>query len=122
MSWNSVSAITLVRLASIVAGEKANSYLTTAHCLLQAVLELRLKELAVAVPPLMCCAADMISGNKLCWLVLSLLQSVDFSSDPRPSISKGAQDLVQKMLVRAPQRRLTAHQVLCKSFKSKHSS
>ncbi|KAJ0265006.1 Catalytic protein [Hirschfeldia incana] len=58
-SGNSVSAINLVRLASIVAGEKASSYLTTAQRLL-AVFELRLKELAVAVP-LMCCAADMIS-------------------------------------------------------------
>lgn len=86
-SGNSVSAINLVRLASIVAGDKANSYLTTAQrllvnklnnltqsaihlrffvnvslccCFLQAVFELRLKEMAVAVP-LMCCAADMIS-------------------------------------------------------------
>ncbi|WZZ11892.1 hypothetical protein YC2023_104981 [Brassica napus] len=58
-SGNSVSAINLVRLASIVAGEKANSYLNTAQRLL-AVFELRLKELSVAVP-LMCCAADMIS-------------------------------------------------------------
>jgi uncharacterized protein YyaL (SSP411 family) len=48
-----------VRLASIVAGEKAESYLNTAHRLL-AVFELRLRELAVAVP-LMCCSADMIS-------------------------------------------------------------
>ena len=47
---------------------------------------------------------------------------LDFSSDPWPSISEGAKDLVQKMLVRDPKRRLTAHQVLCKSFKSKHSS
>uniref|UniRef100_A0A1J3FXV8 Spermatogenesis-associated protein 20 n=1 Tax=Noccaea caerulescens TaxID=107243 RepID=A0A1J3FXV8_NOCCA len=58
-SGNSVSAINLVRLASIVAGEKANSYLNTAQRLL-AVFELRLREMAVAVP-LMCCAADMIS-------------------------------------------------------------
>ena len=33
-SGNSVSAINLVRLASIVAGEKANSYLNTAQRLL----------------------------------------------------------------------------------------
>ncbi|CAH2071820.1 unnamed protein product [Thlaspi arvense] len=58
-SGNSVSAINLVRLASIVYGEKAKSYLNTAQRLL-AVFELRLRELAVAVP-LMCCAADMIS-------------------------------------------------------------
>ncbi|WZY83594.1 hypothetical protein YC2023_029978 [Brassica napus] len=38
---------------------------------------------------------------------------LDFSSDPWPSISEGAKDLVQKMLVRDPKRRLTAHQVLC---------
>ncbi|VVB07078.1 unnamed protein product [Arabis nemorensis] len=58
-SGNSVYAINLVRLASIVAGEKADSYLNTAHRLL-AVFELKLREMAVAVP-LMCCAADMIS-------------------------------------------------------------
>ncbi|XP_010493983.1 PREDICTED: calcium-dependent protein kinase 2 isoform X1 [Camelina sativa] len=38
---------------------------------------------------------------------------LDFSSDPWPSISESAKDLVRKMLVRDPKRRLTAHQVLC---------
>ncbi|EFH61975.1 predicted protein, partial [Arabidopsis lyrata subsp. lyrata] len=38
---------------------------------------------------------------------------LDFSSDPWPSISESAKDLVRKMLVRDPTRRLTAHQVLC---------
>ncbi|CAA7033892.1 unnamed protein product [Microthlaspi erraticum] len=38
---------------------------------------------------------------------------LDFSSDPWPSISEGAKDLVRKMLVRDPKKRLTAHQVLC---------
>ncbi|XP_010558242.1 PREDICTED: calcium-dependent protein kinase 1-like isoform X2 [Tarenaya hassleriana] len=38
---------------------------------------------------------------------------VDFTSDPWPSISESAKDLVRKMLVRDPNRRLTAHQVLC---------
>ncbi|XP_073151313.1 calcium-dependent protein kinase 26-like [Henckelia pumila] len=38
---------------------------------------------------------------------------IDFSSDPWPKISDGAKDLVKKMLVRDPKRRLTAHQVLC---------
>ncbi|KFK38456.1 hypothetical protein AALP_AA3G115700 [Arabis alpina] len=38
---------------------------------------------------------------------------LDFSSDPWPSISESAKDLVKKMLVRDPKRRLTAHQVLC---------
>ncbi|KAF7811468.1 calcium-dependent protein kinase 1-like [Senna tora] len=38
---------------------------------------------------------------------------LDFSSDPWPSISESAKDLVRKMLVRDPRRRLTAHQVLC---------
>ncbi|KAI9118762.1 hypothetical protein K1719_010207 [Acacia pycnantha] len=38
---------------------------------------------------------------------------LDFLSDPWPSISESAKDLVRKMLVRDPRRRLTAHQVLC---------
>ncbi|XP_010543629.1 PREDICTED: calcium-dependent protein kinase 1-like [Tarenaya hassleriana] len=38
---------------------------------------------------------------------------LDFTSDPWPSISESAKDLVRKMLVRDPKRRLTAYQVLC---------
>ncbi|XP_047309961.1 calcium-dependent protein kinase 20-like [Impatiens glandulifera] len=38
---------------------------------------------------------------------------LDFVSDPWPSISDGAKDLVRKMLVRDPKKRLTAHEVLC---------
>lgn len=38
---------------------------------------------------------------------------LDFSSDPWPNISPSAKDLVRKMLVRDPKRRLTAHEVLC---------
>uniref|UniRef100_A0A0C9QXS9 non-specific serine/threonine protein kinase n=1 Tax=Wollemia nobilis TaxID=56998 RepID=A0A0C9QXS9_9CONI len=37
---------------------------------------------------------------------------VDFASDPWPSISSAAKDLVKKMLKRDPKERLTAHQVL----------
>ncbi|KAJ7970646.1 putative Calcium-dependent protein kinase [Quillaja saponaria] len=38
---------------------------------------------------------------------------LDFASDPWPSISESAKDLVRQMLVRDPRRRLTAYQVLC---------
>lgn len=38
---------------------------------------------------------------------------LDFISEPWPSISDGAKDLVQRMLVRDPKKRLTAHEVLC---------
>ncbi|KAJ7971348.1 putative Calcium-dependent protein kinase [Quillaja saponaria] len=38
---------------------------------------------------------------------------LDFSSDPWPNISKSAEDLVRKMLVRDPRKRITAHEVLC---------
>lgn len=41
---------------------------------------------------------------------------LDFSSDPWPSISEGAKDLVRKILVRDPRKRPTAHEVLCESF------
>lgn len=43
---------------------------------------------------------------------------LDFTSDPWPSISGSAKDLVRKMLVRDPRRRLTAHEVLCEAFLS----
>ncbi|XP_059668615.1 calcium-dependent protein kinase 20 [Cornus florida] len=38
---------------------------------------------------------------------------LDFISEPWPSISDSAKDLVRKMLVRDPKKRLTAHEVLC---------
>ena len=38
---------------------------------------------------------------------------LDFVSEPWPSISEGAKDLVRKMLIRDPKKRLTAHEVLC---------
>lgn len=41
---------------------------------------------------------------------------LDLSSDPWPKISENAKDLVRKMLVRDPRKRLTAHEVLCKSI------
>ncbi|KAL8517593.1 hypothetical protein ACS0TY_015738 [Phlomoides rotata] len=37
---------------------------------------------------------------------------IDFSSDPWPNISKSAKDLVKRMLVRDPRKRITAHQAL----------
>lgn len=41
--------------------------------------------------------------------------SVDYTSDPWPNISDSAKDLVQKMLVRDPKKRLTVHEALCES-------
>ncbi|CAM8880668.1 hypothetical protein QQ045_019665 [Rhodiola kirilowii] len=38
---------------------------------------------------------------------------LDFVSEPWPSISAGAKDLVKRMLVRDPKKRLSAHEVLC---------
>lgn len=38
---------------------------------------------------------------------------LDFSSEPWPAISESAKDLIRKMLVRNPKKRLKAHQVLC---------
>lgn len=58
-SGNSVSAINLVRLASMTSGSKADQYKKNAEHLL-AVFEGRLKDMAMAVP-LMCCAVDMVS-------------------------------------------------------------
>lgn len=42
-----------------------------------------------------------------------LRASIDFTSDPWPSISPAAKDLVRKMLNSDPKQRLTAKQVLC---------
>ncbi|TVU50254.1 hypothetical protein EJB05_01620, partial [Eragrostis curvula] len=39
--------------------------------------------------------------------------SLDFESDPWPSVSDNAKDLLRRVLVRDPRKRLTAHQVLC---------
>nr|GLL42307.1 calcium-dependent protein kinase 11-like [Ipomoea trifida] len=38
---------------------------------------------------------------------------IDFESEPWPSISDSAKDLIKKMLQRDPRQRITAHQVLC---------
>lgn len=38
---------------------------------------------------------------------------LDFRIDPQPNISKSAKELVNKMLVRDPKKRITAHEVLC---------
>ncbi|TYH32633.1 hypothetical protein ES332_D13G003500v1 [Gossypium tomentosum] len=38
---------------------------------------------------------------------------LDFESDPWPNISESAKDLVRRMLIRDPKKRLTAHAVLC---------
>ncbi|GLU07431.1 hypothetical protein SLE2022_243910 [Rubroshorea leprosula] len=58
-SGNSVAAINLIRLSSMVAGSKSDHYRQNAEHLL-AVFEKRLNDMAMAVP-LMCCAADMLS-------------------------------------------------------------
>lgn len=41
-----------------------------------------------------------------------LKEEVDFDSQPWPSISNSAKDLVQKMLTKDPRRRITSSQVL----------
>jgi len=38
---------------------------------------------------------------------------IDFESDPWPSISDGAKDLIRNMLTRDPKKRFSAHEVLC---------
>lgn len=41
---------------------------------------------------------------------------IDFESEPWPSVSNSAKDLVRKMLTQDPRRRITSAQVLGKSF------
>jgi calcium-dependent protein kinase len=38
---------------------------------------------------------------------------IDFKSDPWPTISEGAKDLIYKMLDRSPKKRISAHEALC---------
>ncbi|CAM6089523.1 unnamed protein product [Calypogeia fissa] len=59
-SGNSVAAINLLRLGSVLTGAKSESYLRTAEHLLS-VFEPRVREVAMAVP-LMCCAFDLFAG------------------------------------------------------------
>jgi calcium-dependent protein kinase len=43
---------------------------------------------------------------------------LDFESEPWPSISDSAKDLVRNMLTRDPKKRFSAHEVLCKYIPS----
>uniref|UniRef100_A0A2P2LKT5 Spermatogenesis-associated protein 20-like TRX domain-containing protein n=1 Tax=Rhizophora mucronata TaxID=61149 RepID=A0A2P2LKT5_RHIMU len=93
-SGNSVSAINLIRLASMVSSSKSDYYRQTAEHLL-AVFETRLKDMAMAVP-LMCCAADMISVHSRKQVVLvgqkpslefdSMLAAAHSSYDPNKTV------------------------------------
>ncbi|RDX78635.1 hypothetical protein CR513_41064, partial [Mucuna pruriens] len=44
------------------------------------------------------------------------LGKLDFQSEPWPSISDSAKDLIRKMLDKNPKTRLTAHDVLCDNY------
>ncbi|KAL0344861.1 UNVERIFIED_CONTAM: Calcium-dependent protein kinase [Sesamum radiatum] len=70
--------------------------------------------------PFMECWSILLSGVPPFWdeteqgiFEQVLKGELDFVSEPWPSISDSAKDLVRRMLVRDPKKRLTAHQVLC---------
>ena len=62
----------------------------------------------------MCCNYLMIIESENGIFNAILKGHVDFSSDPWPSLSPQAKDLVKKMLNSDPKQRLTAAQVLSK--------
>ena len=63
----------------------------------------------------MCCDYYLMIIESENGIFNAILKShVDFSSDPWPSISPQAKDLVKKMLNSDPKQRLTAAQVLSK--------
>ncbi|KAJ8749621.1 hypothetical protein K2173_026270 [Erythroxylum novogranatense] len=94
-SGNSVTAINLIRLASMVGDSKSEHYRQTAEHLL-AVFETRLKDMAMAIP-LMCCAADMTSVPSRKHVVLvgrnpslefdNMLATAHASYDPNKTVS-----------------------------------
>ena len=45
-----------------------------------------------------------------------------FASDPWPKISESAKDLIKQMLARNPNKRLSAHEVLCEYFTPEHKT
>ncbi|KAL9247185.1 hypothetical protein vseg_020642 [Gypsophila vaccaria] len=93
-SGNSVAAVNLVRLASMVADSRADGYRKNAELLL-ANFEKRLKDMGMAVP-LMCCAADMLTipsrkqvvlvGNKASIQFDHMLAAAHATYDPNRTV------------------------------------
>ncbi|PKA58457.1 dTMP kinase [Apostasia shenzhenica] len=93
-SGNSVSAINLIRLSSMLTGELSKYYRQNAEHLL-VVFENLLKEQSIAVP-LMCCAADMlvvpswrqvvIVGDKMSMEFNEMVATVHASYDPSTTV------------------------------------
>ncbi|CAH2072942.1 unnamed protein product [Thlaspi arvense] len=67
----------------------------------------------------MCCVMTYLLIESENGIFNAILRGhVDFSSDPWPSISTQAKDLVKKMLNSDPKQRLTAAQVLSKHLQT----
>ncbi|KAJ8510619.1 hypothetical protein OPV22_001053 [Ensete ventricosum] len=93
-SGNSVAAINLIRLSSIISGARSEDYRRTAEHLL-AVFETRLKDQGIALP-LMCCAANMLAvpsrkqvvlvGDKASTDFVDMVAAVFASYDPNRTV------------------------------------
>lgn len=83
-------------------------------CHLFCCLSLLLSSIVLSVMCIMCLMCLVFASETEQGIFEQVLKGeLDFQSEPWPSISASAKDLVRRMLVRDPKKRLTAHEVLC---------
>ncbi|KAG2332446.1 hypothetical protein Bca52824_003626 [Brassica carinata] len=69
--------------------------------------------LAILLPPVGVFSDMVVPETEQGIFEQVLKGDLDFVSEPWPSVSESAKDLVRRMLIRDPKKRMTAHEVLC---------